>query len=1605
MQGQRHPDLTNCTDPSARLFKNRITSLRNSMVEPGSPTISTVLRLQKKACGFQPVTKISHNFGQMPALIDTGASNNFLMQDYFDTYLAPYVDVDNHDLIHHSFNFAGLNMQKVNISKYIELDVQIAGIQLNNIPFLVIANNTCKNGYQTSPAILGNNILESLLTATIQKYGQEPFLTSNCPNEMPYYLFGILLFTFYKNRMELTPEEIRPVDPGSPLPKSKHARPIKNPFPVTQPTIPTCRQLPRRILFVGSEYGTAYLPPKTGVPFAVKLPRKISGQFAIHEIEDHNLPPGVTIMESSAKVKKGGKIKVILLNNTDKDIFFYGKIAAAGLFEGEILNDSTDLNFEVDSNTGDITVTASRGDALTSAIKDVCDHTSAKSLREQSIFLGAQVKTVYPGKDVSFLEEDNDLAETSRNLSRAFKDGLSTLPGDREIPKFGPDPDYDNFDFAKEVARLPMPLPMGDVELSVEQQKAWLRLIYENKNVFSLHDGDLGSCSEIEHEINTLDDKPICLAHRNINPKIQTEVRKCLDTWLKQGVIHPSKSSYASQAVIVRKKTGEIRICVDYRKLNDMTVKDAFPLPRIEDALQAVQNAKIFSSIDLAQGYLQLAVKKEHQQKTAFRCGSQGFFEFSKMPFGLCNAPASFCRMMELCLGDQQYVTMLLYLDDICIFSETVQQMLDRIKLCFNRLQSFNLKIKPKKCLWFTKEVVYLGHVLSGAGIGPDPGKIDKVVNWPKPKDELDVQKFLGLVSYYRRFIPDYAKIAHPLQQLVTPDACKKKKDRSLAAIRKKHFPWTPEAQKAFVELKTALTSPPLLTYPDFTKPFILETDASLEGLGAVLTQIHDDNKRHVIAYASRTLRNSEKSMKNYSSAKLELLALKWAICEKFKQYLTGNKFIVYTDNTPITHIQSKNSKLAAAQAKWVQDLQAFDFDLVYKKGNHNIPADALSRRGLGENSPPPSSHSSSSSENFEMIASQVLQEELSTQNMPGLPLSSNLQDKLESSVAEVHYLDHETSNQNALPVSPLSHYSAQCSHETDDSDLIHVDCTTPVTSMFTPIVMREAQLDDNNLAIVMRYVENNSYPDNATLKNLKNTECKIYFREYSKLHLRHGVLHRMNLPGNVEVPQLILPPTFRLQILKMLHDDMGHQSFQRTFELVKERFYWPNYSTDIYNYVSKCSRCQISKGHYSDLKCKHGALISTRPLEHLYIDFLTLDKSSSGYENVLVMTDGFTKFTQAIVTKNQTAAVVVKALIENWFFRFGIPERIRSDQGKSFDNTIMQALCKIFNIDYNTTVPYNPRGNSICERFNRTLINLLITLEDEKKKNWPKFVQGLVFAYNATPHTVTGYQPYHLMFGRKAQTPCDAWLGLAQYKDNIPKTKCKWLDEHLHVLKFANEQAQQRILSQSKKHQNRQGGKDLLIPVDTVVRLRDHPEGRHKIANRFKSDPFYVVSNPHFNIYAIKPLFNPKAKIKKVHRRQLFDTNILKDDFVNNSPSPLVEPDDPVVPFNIEKPPPLTPHAKRKRKTREVSPLASPLSNSPSHLVNRRITRSMAKTLPNNPNVVAVTWPEHEISQHAVKSANIDSFTSPQGSVKSIEEVFTFNDSEVNSYLTSTYL
>ena len=469
---------------------------------------------------------------------------------------------------------------------------------------------------------------------------------------------------------------------------------------------------------------------------------------------------------------------------------------------------------------------------------------------------------------------------------------------------------------------------LSSSDLTLEQKKKLENLLLEYRDVFANSIEELGRTSIMKHKIDTGDSRPIRQRPYRVSPKNKEEINNQVNNMLEQGIIRKSSSPWASPVILVAKPDGSQRMCIDLRKVNAVTKKDSYPLPRIDDTLDALGGkTRYLSTLDLMSGYLQVEMDPESREKTAFITHS-GLYEYNVMPFGATNAPALFQRLMNTVFGDVQYKFLLIYLDDLVIYSSTFEEHLHHLEEVFKRLRAAGLTLKPSKCVFARSQVHFLGHVISQEGIRPNPEKVSAIEKYPVPKTVKDVRAFLGICNYYRRFVRDFAKKASPLVRLTRKDV---------------KFDWNSQCQTAFETLKSALASDLVLAFPDFSKEFILQTDASLEGIGMVLSQV-TDGKERPLAFAGRDLTPAER---NYSATERECLAVVEGI-KKFEPYLHSNPFTVITDHAALKwlmNIKDPKSRLA----KWALTLQAYDMKIVHRAGTANGNADALSRIKYGK--------------------------------------------------------------------------------------------------------------------------------------------------------------------------------------------------------------------------------------------------------------------------------------------------------------------------------------------------------------------------------------------------------------------------------------------------------------------------------------------------------------------------------------------------------------------------------------------------------------------------------------------------------------------------------
>ena len=464
---------------------------------------------------------------------------------------------------------------------------------------------------------------------------------------------------------------------------------------------------------------------------------------------------------------------------------------------------------------------------------------------------------------------------------------------------------------------------IGDKNFSTGEKKRIEDLLAEYKDVFSQGENDLGRCGLVSHSIEIIGEKPKRCGVRPLNPAMREVLKTHIDELKSNDLIQPSNSEYACPVVMVKKKDGSLRFCCDFRRLNDVTRFDSYPLPRISEVISTLEGAKVFSTLDLKSGYHQILMNPEDRHKTAFAT-QFGLYEWKAMPMGLKNAPATFERLMDLIMTGLNWKNVLIYLDDILIFGKDFDEHYDNLREVLDRLRNAKLKLSPKKCHLLKSTVTYLGHVINNGEIRPDPEKTKLIDTYPAPKNIKEVRSFVSLASYYRKFVRNFAQIAKPLTCLLE---------------KSKEFHWTLECQQAFDNLRSSLGETTKLTLPNFKKTFRLACDASGVALGAVLSQMDDEGKERPIAFASRILSKTERK---WGITEREAFAIVWSV-NYFRSYLLGNKFELFTDHRPLTYLRTlKNA--SPKIARWLLQLEEYDYTIIYREGKANTNADAMSR-------------------------------------------------------------------------------------------------------------------------------------------------------------------------------------------------------------------------------------------------------------------------------------------------------------------------------------------------------------------------------------------------------------------------------------------------------------------------------------------------------------------------------------------------------------------------------------------------------------------------------------------------------------------------------------
>jgi len=992
-------------------------------------------------------------------------------------------------------------------------------------------------------------------------------------------------------------------------------------------------------------------------------------------------------------------------------------------------------------------------------------------------------------------------------------------------------------------------LPNVDLShLSSVQKSSVEKILLENCEAFSKDSNDIGNIKDFQMKIQLTDNVPVSQPYRKLPNKLYAEVKNYIDDLITNGWIKKSYSSYSSPIVCVRKHDGSLRICIDYRNLNKKTVQDKQPIPRIQDLLDSLSGKSWFSTLDMSKAYHQGFVEESSQKYTAFST-PWSLYEWLRIPMGLTNAPPSFQRYMNETLDGLRDIICAVYLDDILAYSVTFEEHLKNLSTILQRLRKHGIKLNASKCVLFKQEIKYLGRIINSEGYRADAATVEAIQKFKEPpKNVGELRSLLGFLGYYRSYVKDFSILMKPLYDLLKQED-PSSKIKSSQKNSKLKINWLNEHQIILEKMLLNLQSPSVMSFPDFEKPFVIHCDASNLGLGAVLYQ-NIDNKLKVVSYASRTLSQAEKNY-HLHSGKLEFLALKWAVTEKFRDYLHyGPPFEVFTDNNPLTYVLT-TAKLNATGLRWVAELSNFQFVIKYRPGSRNKDADYLSRNAL---------------QHYEQVNNSY--REIITLDDINTVMINSIENESYSRIVDVKELEYKTNE--SLKLIPIAQ-------------------------------LIKDQLSDENILPAYNAVKSKIRPNKTEWSKLSKP-CRLLLQQYPKLKIENEVLYRVTSNDK----QIILPSKHMNLVLNELHNKMAHLGSERVLDLARRRFYWPKMKTQIDYYIKNQCKCLMNKKPIREQRAPLVPIRSTYPFEIISIDFLHLDKAKGGYEYILVVCDHFTKFCQAYATKNKSAKSAADKIFNQFIFNYGFPTRIHHDKGGEFNNKLFQRLHELSGIKSSQTTPYHPMGDGQVERMNRTLLNMLKTLDYNQKHDWTKHLPKLIFAYNSTIHKTTNFTPFYLMFGRNSKLPIDTIFNIDNdhNKNRFSDFVKNWQKSLSDAIEIATKNADKSRKMNKNIYNKKVYGNDI-CPGDRVL-LRNHREkgGTGKLKSYWEENIYIVIEKlKDLPVYVIRSE-TTDAKSKKIHRNNLMLCNSLPNPNLENTVipkprkkqklvNPIVEPSD----------------------------------------------------------------------------------------------------------------
>jgi transposase InsO family protein len=918
------------------------------------------------------------------------------------------------------------------------------------------------------------------------------------------------------------------------------------------------------------------------------------------------------------------------------------------------------------------------------------------------------------------------------------------------------------------------------------------------------------------HSIKTLDHPPPTSKPYYTTPNKQEEMYKIVQELLYFGLIRPSYSPYAAPALLVPKHDGNWRMVVDYKKLNNITIKDSHPLPNMEQAIQTLGGGfKFFSKLDMKSGFWQIPIEEEDRHKTAF-ITPEGLYEWNVLAQGLKNSPPSFQRVMtEILSPCRQFA--LVYIDDIVVYSRSFEEHLQHIHQVLSVLSQHNFQLNPSKCSILRQQIDYLSHTISEQGVKPNNEKIQAIIKLREPSTLVEANKFLGALSWYRKFIPRFASIAASIHKVT-----------NLTKANRKKFSWGEPQREAFLQLKQLLvTSPLFLDYPDDNYPVILTTDASKNGVGGTLQQ-HINGEIKNLYYHSQMTSSTQR---RYDPIELEALAI-WMCSQRMRPYLLGRSIIIYTDHCPLCNMMKSSVKNRRVDRISIL-LQEFNIEkIIHIKGQYNCLADYLSRHPIPR------------------------EEEIFDEDY-GIAKRDGGEPTVRGRVPD------ETP---PLAGAVITRSKAKQSELKQDQN----STTTSTVRNKTTLLPIEEETDQTKEDSTQSFSKHTLDMEQLKIEQGKDSEIQQKITEARKnpvkssYEFKDGLLYKLMVMRegcNTKTKLIYLPSTMINDLLQVYHNNplSGHFGVQRTYLKIKNKYWWPNMKRSIARYIQSCLPCQqynISRskkpGRLQPISPPEG------PFQLIGMDFCgPFKQTPRGNRYVLCITDYFTRWVVAIAVPDCSAQTAAEALFNEYICKYGVPAVILSDQGTHFHNQLMEAMSKLMGYKHTYSTTYHPQSNGMVERFNATFVPQIAKLQDKENNNWDEFLLPVVFAYNTGTHSTTNYSPFQLLYGREPRLPTDG--PIASFTFRKPNDYYEQLKKSMRLI---HGYAREIILCKQHQYKSRYDKQrpDPHYTINDRVLIR-----RHGLIN--KLEPKYSVT-PQIIIREEHPVYAVKDEITQTETR-----------------------------------------------------------------------------------------------------------------------------------------